>query len=196
MFHNVRYAIVGLLMACAVMAAGETRAQERMLPIVFVHGNGATPGLWITPMWRFEANGWPRDLLPAVDLRYPQARGVDEKPEAGRSSTADVMHQLADEVAAVQKRTGAEKVILIGQSRGGNTVRNYLKNGGGAEHVAMAILCGAVNHGVIVSDKYLIGSEFNGASPFMRDLNGTPDELVPGVRFMTIRSDSNDKFAH
>jgi triacylglycerol lipase len=195
MFDKARFAIVGLLMACMVMAAGETRAEERMLPIVFVHGNGDTAGLWITTMWRFESNGWPRDLLHAVDLRYPLARGVDEKPEAGRSSTAEVMHQLADEIAAVQKRTGAEKVILIGQSRGGNTVRNYLKNGGGAEHVAMAILCGAVNHGVIISDKDLIGSEFNGASPFMRDLNGTPDEVVPGVRFMTIRSDSNDKYA-
>ena len=170
-------------------------AQDRPLPIVFVHGNGDTAGLWITTLWRFESNGYPRELMHAVDLKYPQARAVDETPMPGRSSTGDVMKQLAEEVAEVKKRTGAAKVILVAQSRGGNTVRNYIKNGGGAEHTATAILCGAVNHGVIVSDKALVGSEFNGASAFMRDLNGTPGEVVAGVRFVTIRSADNDKFA-
>lgn len=171
------------------------QAQDKPLPIVFVHGNGDTAGLWITVLWRFESNGYPRDLMHAIDLRYPQARAADDKPMPGRSSSGEVMAQLAEEVAAVKKRSGAAKVILVAQSRGGNTVRNYIKNGGGAEHTALAILCGAVNHGVIVSDKVLIGSEFNGASAFMRDLNGTPGEVVPGVRFVTIRSENNDKFA-
>ncbi|HKW55623.1 MAG TPA: hydrolase [Stellaceae bacterium] len=83
-------------------------------------------------------------------------------------------------------------MILIAQSRGGNVVRNYLENGGGA---ASTILCGAVNHGVIVSDTLLKDSEFNGASPFMRGLNATPGEVVAGVRFLTIRSDNDDKYA-
>jgi hypothetical protein len=51
-----------------------------------------------------------------------------------------------------------------------------LKHGGGAAHVAAAVLCGAVNHGVIVSDLHLVGSEFNGACAFMRDRNSSPDE--------------------
>lgn len=184
------------LMAMAPLLLRATaHAQATRLPIVFVHGNGDTAGLWITTQWRFESNGWPRDLMHAVDLRYPQARAVDDTPMPGRSSSGDVMRQLADEVAAAKARTGAAKVILIAQSRGGNTVRNYLKNGGGAAHVELAILCGAVNHGVVVSDKFLVGSEFNGASAFMRDLNGTPGEVVAGVRFVTIRSADNDKFA-
>lgn len=170
-------------------------AQSGPLPIVFVHGNGDTAGLWITTFWRFESNGYPRDLLHAVDLRYPQAQSVDGVVMPGRSSSADVMKQLAEEVAVVKKRTGAAKVVLVAQSRGGNTVRNYLKNGGGAEHTALAILCGAVNHGVVVSDTFLVGSEFNGASAFMRDLNSTPGEVVAGVRMVTIRSLDNDKFA-
>ena len=105
------------------------------------------------------------------------------------------MRQLADEVAAVRQRTGAAKVILIANSRGGNTVRNYLKNGGGAQYTSLAILCGAVNHGVIKSDTALVGSEFNGNSAFMRELNSTPGEVVEGVRTVTIRSLDNDKFA-
>ena len=74
-------------------------------------------------------------------------------------------------------------------------MRNYLKNGGGAAHVAAVVLCGAANHGVIISDTALVGSEFNGASAFMKDLNSTPGEVLPGIRFLTIRSDSNDKYA-
>jgi triacylglycerol lipase len=195
MLRIIRVAILAIAAFGVMIAGNAVTAADRPLPIIFVHGNGDTAGLWITTLWRFESNDYPRELLTALDLRYPLARSVDDKPEAGRSSTADVMRQLADEVAAVRQRTGAEKIILVAQSRGGNTVRNYLKNGDGAANVAMAILCGATNHGVIVSDEHLVGSEFNGASAFMRDLNASPDEVVPSVRFMTIRSDNNDKFA-
>jgi pimeloyl-ACP methyl ester carboxylesterase len=192
MLRNIACAF---FLACAVLSGAPVHAAEPQLPIVFVHGNGDTAGLWITTLWRFESNGYPRELLDAVDLRYPLARSVDDKPQAGRSSAADVMAQLAEEVARVRQRTGASKVLLVAQSRGGNTVRNYLKNGNGSPHVAAAVLCGAVNHGVIVSDQYLVGSEFNGASVFMKDLNSTPGEILDGVRFMTIRSDTNDKYA-
>ena len=192
---KLRSLALAVLTTCLAFTGGYAHAAEPPLPIVFVHGNGDTAGLWITTIWRFESNGYPRDRLTAIDLQNPTARSVEDKPQAGRSSAADVMQQLAGEVARVRQRTGAEKVILVAQSRDGNTVRNYLKNGGGAGSVAAAVLCGAVNHGVIVSDQHLIGSEFNGASAFMRDLNSTPDEVLPGVRFMTIRSDSNDKFA-
>jgi triacylglycerol lipase len=195
MTTKLRILALAILAAWLAFAGGQARAAEPPPPIVFVHGNGDTAALWITTIWRFESNGYPRDRLTAIDLRYPTARTVDDQPQAGRSSAADVMHQLAEEVARVRQRTGADKVILIAQSRGGNTVRNYLKNGGGAGSVSAAVLCGAVNHGVIVSDQHLIGSEFNGASSFMRDLNSTPGEILAGVRFMTIRSDSNDKYA-
>lgn len=203
MFASVRgwLAVLGFVLALGAgraWAAGTQGADgepRKPLPIVFVHGNGDTAGLWITTIWRFESNGYPADLLHAVDLRHPQARDRDDTPQAGRSSAAEVMQQLADEVAAVRRRTGADKVILVAQSRGGNTVRNFLKNGGGAAVTEAAILCGAVNHGVIVSDDHLVGSEFNGASPFMRDLNSTPGEILPGVRFLTIRSEAGDKYA-
>lgn len=177
------------------LATRTARAQAAPFPIVFVHGNGDTAGLWLTTIWQFESNGTPRDQMFAIDLRYPLARAVDGVPQPGRSSTDDVMRQLAAEVTRVRALTGAAKVVLVAQSRGGNTVRNYIKNGGGAEQTALAVLCGAVNHGVIVSDKYIVGSEFNGASAFMRDLNSTPDELVAGVPFTTIRSDHEDKYA-
>ena len=196
MMSRLARSLAAVLAGALLMSAPAARAAEgNALPIIFVHGNGDTAGLWLTTIWRFESNGYPRSLLDAIDLRYPTARTRDDTPQPGRSSTADVMHQLAQEVATIRKRTGAAKVVLIAQSRGGNTVRNYLKNGGGAQYVAMAVLAGAVNHGVVVSDSVLVGSEFNGAGAFMRDLNSSPDEVVAGVSYMTIRSTDNDKFA-
>ena len=39
------------------------------------------------------------------------------------------------------------------------------------------------------------GSEFNAKGAFLTQLNAGSDEGVAGVRFMTLRSDSNDKYA-
>jgi pimeloyl-ACP methyl ester carboxylesterase len=184
--------IAGLLALPGVAAA---RTAPKPLPIIFVHGNGDSAALWMTTIWRFESNGYPPTLLDAIDFRYPLATPVYDQSEPDHSTVADETQQLAAEVASIEKRTHAAKVILIAQSSGGNIVRNYLKNDGGAAHTAIAILCGSINHGVVVSNKILVGSEFNGASPFLRDLNSTPGEVVPGVRFMTIRSDKDDKYA-
>ena len=74
-------------------------------------------------------------------------------------------------------------------------MRNYLKNGGGAEFVSHAVLCGTPNKGIVISETLLVGSEFNGAFPFLKGLNAGPDDLIPGVEMMAIRSDKNDKYA-
>ena len=74
-------------------------------------------------------------------------------------------------------------------------MRNYLKNGGGAESVSHAILCGSPNRGIVNSETMLVGSEFNGAMPFLKGLNAGPDDLIPGVEMMAIRSDKNDKYS-
>lgn len=170
-------------------------AQTSDPPVVFVHGNGDTAALWIAQIWRFESNGYSRDRLNAIDLKYPSARSVDAKPQEGRTSTAEAMQQLADFVTEVKRKTGAAKVALVGNSRGANTIRSYVKNGGGTDHVSHVVLGGGVNHGVIVSDTALVGSEFNGASEFMRQLNEGADEVVGGVKFMTLRSEKDDKYA-
>ena len=179
-----------LLAACAAFQP----AVEQPPPVVFVHGNGDTAALWVTTIWRFESNGYERKLLHAIDFSNPLAPGEDAKPQPLRSTTADQMAELARKVADVRKLSGRDKVVLIGNSRGGNTIRNYLKNGGGAATVSHAILSGAVNHGV--SDwEETRGSEFNAKGAFLTQLNAGPDEVVAGVRFMTLRSDNNDKYA-
>lgn len=183
-------------LSLAALAGCATRSvPAEAPPVVFVHGNGDTAALWHTTFWRWESNGFARDRLFAVDFPYPLARSNDAVPQRLRSSTGDQREQLAEIVAEVKRRTGAAKVALVGSSRGGNAIRNYIRNGGGAAHVSHAVLCGTPNHGVLVSDKVLVGSEFNGAGEFLRQLNAGPSEVVPGVEWMTTLSDRADKFA-
>jgi len=182
-----------LLAACAPLATQDARPA-----IVFVHGNGDSASIWHSTLWRFESNGWPRGRLFALDAPNPLARTDDAKPQDGRSGTLEHMQQLADEVERARKLTGADKVVLFGSSRGGNAIRNYLRNGGGAGKVSHAIIGGGTSHGVWAGD-YLPGSEFNGKSPFMSALNAPQGpgglEVTPGVRFLTLRSDNYDKYA-
>jgi triacylglycerol lipase len=188
-----------LLAGCSLFRASPPPAPDPFPPIVFVHGNGDTAALWTTTTWRFESNGWPRERLHAIDLPYPLARDDDAKPQEGRSSTAEHMQHLSAEVDKVLKATGAKKLVLIGNSRGGNAIRNYIANGGGTKTVSHAILGGTPSHGVWADAKRNPGNEFNGAGPFLTALNAPKGadglEVTPGVRWMTIRSDSNDKFA-
>ncbi|MBL0151487.1 MAG: alpha/beta fold hydrolase [Ideonella sp.] len=188
---------VALLSACSLLPGNPP--PDPMPPVVFVHGNGDTAALWMTTIWRFESNGWPRDRLHAVHFPNPAARDDDGQPQAGRSSTDEQMRTLADEVDRVLKATGADKAVLMGNSRGGNAIRHYIQNGGGDKRVSHAILGGTPNHGIWADLALRPGSEFNGAGTFLQALNAPKgpngDEVTPGVRWLTLRSDNNDKYA-
>jgi pimeloyl-ACP methyl ester carboxylesterase len=195
LMHRAARLGVGVVLAMlATLAAWPLAAHAADPPIVFVHGNGDTAALWHTTIWRFESNGYARDRLLAIDLKFPSARTVDAKPQEGRSSADEAMRQLAAFVDEALARTGAARVALVGNSRGATIIRNYVRHGGGAARTSHVVLGGGVNHGVIISDRHLVGSEFNGASEVMKRLN-EGDEIVAGVAFLTIRSDSNDKYA-
>ena len=202
-----------LLSACAsapgslsASATATASASASTPPIVFVHGNGDSAALWTTTLWRFESNGWPRERLFAVNLPYPLSRDLDGVAQAGRSSTADQLAALTTEIDTVLRRTGASQVVLMANSRGGNVVRNYIASVGsavgaaaGAAKVSHAILGGTPNHGVFADAAVRPGNEFNGAGPFLMGLNAPKgpngDEVTPGPKWLTIRSDNNDKFA-
>jgi triacylglycerol lipase len=185
-----------VLAACAVGPAAVEAP-----PIVFVHGNGDSASIWQTTIWRFESNGWPRDRLHAIDVPLPLARDDDTRAQPGRTSSAEHMAYLKSEVDKVLARTGAKQVVLVGNSRGGNAIRNYIYNGGGMATVSHAVLGGTPNHGVwaVPLPPLSDNSEFAGHGPFLKALNAPKnaagDEVSGPVKWMTIRSDSNDKFA-
>jgi triacylglycerol esterase/lipase EstA (alpha/beta hydrolase family) len=138
-------------------------APAEMPPVLFVHGNGDHAALWITAMWRMESNGVPRDRMFAINFSDPLARTDDKVEQAGRSSTEDQRRELAEAIKQLKQRTGAPRIALVGNSRGGNSIRNVIKNGGGAD-VSHAVLCGCLNHGAYAWDEGL-GGEFQRPRP-------------------------------
>jgi pimeloyl-ACP methyl ester carboxylesterase len=170
-------------------------------PIVFVHGNGDSASIWTTTLWRFESNGWPRERLHAIDMPLPLARDDDTREQPGRSSTTEHATFLKSEVEKVLQATGAKQVVLVGNSRGGNAIRNYVQNMGGDRVVSHAVIGGGTSHGVwaVPIPGLSDNSEFAGHGPFMtalnRPKNANGDEVTGPVKWMTIRSDNNDKFA-
>ncbi len=184
-----------LLVGCASVAP----SVDSQPPVLFVHGNGDSAALWTTTLWRFESNSWPRQRLHAIDLPYPLARDDDTRAQPGRSSAAEQAQALAAEVDALLARTGATRLVLVGNSRGGNAIRNYVQNFGGAAKVSHAVLGGTPSHGIQANAAVAPNNEFNGAGPFLSALNAPKgangDEVTPGVRWMTLRSDNYDKYA-
>jgi len=162
-------------------------------PILFEHGNGDHAPLWVTTLWRMESNGLPRDRMFAINFTDPLARSDDTKPEPNKSSTEDQLRELGEAIKELKRRTGAPRVALVGNSRGGYSIRSYIKNGGAAD-VSHAVLCGVPNHGAFDWDDNL-GNEFNGRGAFLRGLNEGESEVTPGTSFLTLRSDGIDKYA-
>ncbi len=206
--RDVLAGLVGsaLLGGCAMhstspgIAAPAASGNTSSLPvIVFVHGNGDSASIWQTTLWRFESNGWPRSRLHAIDVPYPLARDDDSKVQPGRTSTTEHMNFLASEVKKVLAATGATQLVLMGNSRGGYAIRNFIANGGGDKLVSHAILGGVPNHGVWAIKGFREANEFAGTGPFLTALNAprnaSGDEVSGPVKWMTIRSDGNDKFA-
>jgi triacylglycerol lipase len=193
----IAYSLVAIFIVCSsVMVSSAQTRPDTSLPIVFVHGNGDDAAKWIGVIWLFESNGYPADKLFAIRFTHPNARSRDSVEEANRSSTTDATAELSAFVTRVLIETHSSKVALIGSSRGGMTIRNYLLHGG-SSNVAYAVLCGTPNHGVLATENNLDG-EFNGKGTYLQSLNHAypaGSEVPPGVKVMTLRSDKLDKYA-
>ena len=61
-------------------------------------------------------------------------------------------------------------MVLIGNSRGGNAIRNYIQNGGGDKTVSHAILGGTPNHGVWAVKGFREAKEVSGTRTFLTRL--------------------------
>src|SRR5271166_6589925 len=162
------------------------------VPIVFVHGDSDLAATWETQIWRFESNGYPRDRLFAISFTDPQARDDDTVAQPNRSSTQDQIRELTAFIDDVKAKTGAPKVALVAESRGGYATREYVAANPGS--VERAALGGTPNHGVWAAD-FLLGSEYNGRGPFLKKLDAGDSEVTPGVPFLTLRSDGFDLYA-
>jgi len=119
-------------LAAFAQAPSATSSAAGLPPVVFVHGNGDHAALWITAAWRMESNGVARERMFAINFTDPLARADDTKPEPNKSSSEDQRRELGEAIQELKRRTGASRVALVGNSRGGNSIRSYIKAGGAA----------------------------------------------------------------
>ena len=186
-------AVNSLRFSAAAQTSAAIAPTMELPPMLFAHGNGEQAPLWMTTLWRMESNGVARERMSAINFIDPSSGADDTKPEPNKSSTEDQRRELGEAVKELKRRTGAPRVALVGNSRGGYSIRNYVKNGGGGD-VSHAVLCGVPNHGVFDwADNP--GSEYNGRGPFLRGLNEGESEVTAGTAFLTLRSENMDKYA-
>jgi pimeloyl-ACP methyl ester carboxylesterase len=100
-------------------------------PVLLIHGFFCNRQLW-RPLARWlNARGHP---LAAVDLE-PVLGSID-----------DYVPAIEAAVAALQARTGASAVALVGHSMGGLAARAYVRRHGG-KHVSVMVSIGTPHHG-------------------------------------------------
>jgi len=105
-------------------------------PIVLVPGFACNRGYWRQfARWLHEAGQGP---VYAVSLE-PLFGSIDENAR-----------RLGEQIEAVCAATGAQKVILIGHSMGGVTIRAYL-HGGNAHRIERIITLGSPHHGTVIA---------------------------------------------
>lgn len=105
-------------------------------PIVLVPGFACNRGYWVFFVRALKNAG----LGPVY--------AVSLEPLFGSIDLA--ARQLGAFIEEIQSTTGARKVILIGHSMGGLTIRAYLHSGG-ADSVANAITLGTPHHGTLIA---------------------------------------------
>lgn len=105
-------------------------------PIVLVPGFACNRGYWLFFVRALKNAG----LGPVY--------AVSLEPLLGSIDFA--ARQLGAFIEEIQSTTGARRVILVGHSMGGLTIRAYL-HAGGAENVAQAVTLGSPHHGTLIA---------------------------------------------
>ena len=164
---------VFLLCAVGALAACDQDENASANPVLLVHGWAGKPADMEVMQERLAEAG--RD---AFVIELPGNENVENA------------QAIADEVAAIQSRTGAAKVDLVGFSMGGLSTRYYLKRLDGLGDVGVYVSFGTPHYGgdiaCAVDEEY--GGQMCPGSDFLVDLNEGDD--TPGdVPYTTIWSD-------
>ena len=170
-------------------------------PVVLVHG---------TLENRFD--NWALMSPTLADAGYCvfalNYNGIYPTPFYGTRDVRDSALELAHFVDKVLRRTGADKVDLVGHSQGGMMPRLYLRESGGWAKVGSLIALAPSNYGTTVNGVLpLIGGLPGGeavlslpchscvqqrkGSDFLRDLNRGPDTMR-GVRYTSIATTEDE----
>ncbi|MFF0559894.1 esterase/lipase family protein [Streptomyces sp. NPDC004266] len=130
-------AVASLLLPAAPARAGiPAPGSSARVPVVFVHGYNADPGVWGGLRADFRADGYTDAEL--FSFGYDTHRSVNEV----------LSGELAAYVEGVKRRTGAARVDLVAHSFGSLVTRWYVKfDAAGQSSVAHWVSLAGPNHG-------------------------------------------------
>ncbi|MFJ6577365.1 esterase/lipase family protein [Streptomyces sp. NPDC091368] len=128
--------VASLLLSAAPVQAEAPRAASARVPVVFVHGYNADPGVWGGLRADLRADGYADAEL--FSFGYDTHRSVNESLSGA----------LAAYVEGVKRQTGASRVDLVAHSFGSLVTRWYVKfDPAGQTSVAHWVSLAGPNHG-------------------------------------------------
>lgn len=147
MYRRSLAVLLGLLLGIGLMTPVSTRAQTPLVPVVLIHGQGGSPDLtWTTAIAYLQTRGYRLgETLFAVDLS-------ETKAAYRRLGLLDDTGLVLAEVRRVLARTGAEKVDLIGHSRGGLIAR-LIATGDTMSLVRRVVTLNAPHEGALTAEQ-------------------------------------------
>lgn len=127
----------------APVAGAEEAGDKSLVPIVFVHGQNGAGDQFERQSMHFTSNGYPASWIVPFDYNTAvrSARGARGAGGEGprTSTTTEPLDKLIDEV---RKRTGHDKINLIGHSRGTFESGTYLSDPARAAKIAHYVSIG------------------------------------------------------
>ncbi|MDV9190037.1 triacylglycerol lipase [Streptomyces sp. SR27] len=134
-------AVAALLLPTAMVSAqAPARSAAARIPVVFVHGYNADPGVWGGLRADFKADGYTDAEL--FSFGYDTHRSVNEA----------LAGELAAYVEGVKRQTGASRVDLVAHSFGSLVTRWYVKfDPAGQASVAHWVSLAGPNHGTSIA---------------------------------------------
>ncbi|MBW9214614.1 hypothetical protein KV102_07125 [Mumia sp. zg.B53] len=110
--------LASFALAAPAPASGTGPGHVKPRPIVFVHGSAGSASQFQTPALRFASNGYRAEDIEAVEY----------DTQFQTNTLAQVHERIDAAVAAVLRRTRADKVDLVGHSLGTYVSQQYLNS--------------------------------------------------------------------
>jgi pimeloyl-ACP methyl ester carboxylesterase len=199
-FIIVVFAVVSLLYSATSQSAlGEiTLHHQDPLPVILIHGYFENATVWNPWVKLLKHDGVPTNWIFPVKFQSSGpcsgivVAGVTLNCDPCGSATQHAQ-ELVQIVQQVKMKTGADKVNIVGHSKGGLDARMYLGNNPSNSDVANLIMIGTPNHG-----SELAGPQSDPADPCIPavyDIRvGASDTMAPrndNTQYYTIAGDWN-----
>jgi triacylglycerol lipase len=111
------------------------------VPILMVHGLGGASGSWYLVIQRLKSNGYDDSLLYTIDM-------VDNYSLCSENHIT----QISNKVEEIVSETGFNRIDVIGHSRGGSNLYDYMRFDNGPNRVRNWISLGGANNKVCLTN--------------------------------------------